>query len=89
MGTCKAVIRIQISVDYNLAKVGFCTEADVHNKVLKVGHMPALVWPMLVPEDLKCLDIWRDGREGKLSAYVRAVNHVLHALCKNSFSRLA
>lgn len=43
MGTCETATRIQISVDHNLAKVGFCTEAELTNKVLKVGHMPALI----------------------------------------------
>lgn len=33
MGTCEAATRIQISVDHKLAKVWFCTEAELNNKV--------------------------------------------------------
>ena len=85
MGAFETATRVQSSVDHNLAEVAFCMEAEVCNNILKVGHMPAPIWPMLVPEDLKSLDIWGDGREGRLSAYVSGMNCVLFGLCKSSY----
>lgn len=44
MGAFETATRVQTSVDHNLAQVAFCKEAEISNNILKVGHMPALIW---------------------------------------------
>lgn len=44
MGAFETATRVQTCADDNLAEVAFCTDAEVSNHILKVGHMPALIW---------------------------------------------